>query len=234
MFEDSTFASTGRIRMRTRAGFFAAFAFEGLIVLAMVLIPLLYPHALPNAVRSMLMEVPAPVPEVRPQVQQATARVVPTVLNIRSIQAPSRIPDHIVYVDQPEQPVTWNPTDLIGSGPATGNNPFGSSPAVTVVRTPTPHAVRLPSTVSEGMLVQKTIPVYPQIAIASRTQGTVELQATISRGGTIENLRVVSGPPMLQQAALDAVRTWRYRPYLLNGQPIEVETTVNVVFKLSE
>jgi protein TonB len=58
------------------------------------------------------------------------------------------------------------------------------------------------------------------------------LQATISKAGGIENLRVVSGPPMLQQAALDAVRSWRYKPYLLNGDPVEVETTVNVVFNL--
>jgi protein TonB len=60
----------------------------------------------------------------------------------------------------------------------------------------------------------------------------VELQATISKSGTIENLRVISGSPMLQQAALDAVQQWIYRPYLLNGQPVEVETTVNVVFRL--
>lgn len=84
----------------------------------------------------------------------------------------------------------------------------------------------------EGMLVHKTIPTYPQIAVASHTQGTVVLQATIARNGAIENLRVISGSPMLRQAALDAVSTWRYRPYLLNGQPIEVETTVNVVFNL--
>jgi protein TonB len=57
------------------------------------------------------------------------------------------------------------------------------------------------------------------------------LQATISKSGTIEGLRVVSGHPMLQQAAIDAVRTWRYRPYLLNQQPVEVETTISVVFK---
>jgi protein TonB len=58
------------------------------------------------------------------------------------------------------------------------------------------------------------------------------LQATISREGTIENLRVVSGPPILQQAAIDAVKQWRYRPYLLNGEPVEVETTINVDFRL--
>jgi protein TonB len=75
-------------------------------------------------------------------------------------------------------------------------------------------------------------PTYPAIARAARIQGAVEMQATISKAGTIENLRVLSGPPMLVNAALDAVKTWRYRPYQLNGEPVEVETTINVVFKL--
>jgi protein TonB len=80
------------------------------------------------------------------------------------------------------------------------------------------------------MLIQKTTPIYPPIAKAARVQGTVVLQAQISKQGTIENLHVISGPAMLQQAALDAVKTWRYKPYLLNGEPVEVETTVNVIF----
>jgi len=86
--------------------------------------------------------------------------------------------------------------------------------------------------VAVGMLIQKTIPTYPPIAKAARVQGTVVLQATISKQGTIENLKVVSGPAMLQQSAMDAVRQWRYRPYLLNNDPVEVETTVNVIFTL--
>ena len=90
------------------------------------------------------------------------------------------------------------------------------------------------SFVVEGLLINKTIPVYPFIARASRTEGTVVLAAIISKGGTIENLRVVSGSPMLQEAALDAVKTWRYRPYLLNGEPVEVETTVTVIFRLAQ
>jgi protein TonB len=85
---------------------------------------------------------------------------------------------------------------------------------------------------AEGLLIHKTLPVYPPIAIAARAEGTVILAATISKAGTIENLRIVGGPPLLQRAALDAVSTWRYRPYLLDGQPVEVETTVNVVFTL--
>ena len=80
--------------------------------------------------------------------------------------------------------------------------------------------------------MNKTTPIYPPIAKAARVPGTVVLQATISKQGTIEDLHVVSGPAMLQQAALDAVRQWRYRPYLLNNEPVEVETTVNVIFTL--
>jgi protein TonB len=84
------------------------------------------------------------------------------------------------------------------------------------------------------MLLERTAPEYPAVAKAARVSGTVVLQATISKTGAIENLRVISGPPLLQDAAMDAVKTWRYRPYLLNGEPVEVETTVNVVFALGE
>jgi protein TonB len=82
------------------------------------------------------------------------------------------------------------------------------------------------------MLLEKTQPFYPPIAKAARVSGTVVLQVTISETGLIESPRVVSGPAMLQQAALDAVKNWRYRPYLLNNEPVKVETTVNVIFAL--
>jgi protein TonB len=82
------------------------------------------------------------------------------------------------------------------------------------------------------MIVLKTQPVYPPIAKAARVSGTVVLQATISKTGAIENLHVISGPQMLVQAAQDAVRQWRYKPYLFNGEPVDVETTVNVIFSL--
>jgi protein TonB len=81
-------------------------------------------------------------------------------------------------------------------------------------------------------VIYKVLPVYPPIAKVAGVGGTVVLAAVISKQGTIENLRVVSGPPMLQQAARDAVSAWRYRPFLLNGEPVAVETTVNVVFSL--
>jgi protein TonB len=92
--------------------------------------------------------------------------------------------------------------------------------------------VRISSGVAASTVIYKVVPVYPAIAKAAGVSGTVVLAATISKSGTIENLRVVSGPPMLQQAALDAVERWRYRPFLLNREPVAVETTVNVVFNL--
>ena len=105
-------------------------------------------------------------------------------------------------------------------------------PAAPVVKAAAPKKIAISSGVMAGNKLSGTNPTYPPIARAARISGTVVLQATISKSGSIENLRVVSGPPMLTQSALEAVRTWRYKPYQLNGEPVEVETTVNVVFNL--
>ena len=85
----------------------------------------------------------------------------------------------------------------------------------------------------EGNLIIRVQPAYPLLARQVRVQGLVVLRAVISRDGAIENLQVLSGHPMLVQAAVDAVRQWRYRPYVLNGEPVEVETEVKVNFILS-
>ncbi len=97
-----------------------------------------------------------------------------------------------------------------------------------------PRRVPISSGVAAGMVFERTVPVYPPIAKAARVQGTVVLQATISKTGTVEELHVVSGSPLLQQAAMDAVKTWRYQPYLLEGHPVTVETTINVLFSLGD
>jgi protein TonB len=83
------------------------------------------------------------------------------------------------------------------------------------------------------MIVFKQTPIYPVDAKAAHVQGTVVLGAIIGTDGTVKDLHVVSGPDQLQQAALDAVRQWRYRPYLLNGDPVEVRTTINIIFTLA-
>lgn len=85
----------------------------------------------------------------------------------------------------------------------------------------------------QGYLVQRVQPDYPPLARQARVQGTVVLAATINKQGRIENLQVASGPPMLVAAAIEAVRRWRYRPFLLNGEPVEVSTSITIVFSLS-
>lgn len=85
----------------------------------------------------------------------------------------------------------------------------------------------------EANIVHRVQPDYPVLARQARIQGAVVLKAVISRNGTIENLQVLSGHPMLVRAAVDAVRQWRYRPYLLNGEAVEVETQITVNFVLS-
>lgn len=237
MFEDSTFESTGRIKTRSRRWMLAALLFNGTILLTLMLIPLIYPDALPTHwIPPLLVAPAAPRPETPPPA--AHARVASpnngSELMGRQLMAPRQIPNSITYVDRGDP--TFRSINVADLGPSVpggdGKGPFGNGAAVTVVRPPTPASVHLPSRISEGYLVFKNIPQYPIIAKTMGIDGTVVLEATISKVGTIENLRVVSGPPMLRQAAIDAVKTWRYRPYLLNQQPVEVETTVSVIFRL--
>jgi periplasmic protein TonB len=95
-----------------------------------------------------------------------------------------------------------------------------------------PQKLRVSSGVAVGLLINRVEPQYPQMAKIAHVQGDVELQATISKTGLIENLRAVSGHPILIQAAMDAVKQWRYKPYLLNGEPVEIETTITVKFHM--
>src|SRR5207237_336900 len=94
--------------------------------------------------------------------------------------------------------------------------------------------VRVGGNVQAARIVNRVQPVYPPLARQTRISGTVRLHAIISKDGTIQQLEVMSGHPLLQQAALDAVRQWRYQPTLLNGEPVEVDTTIDVIFSLNQ
>jgi protein TonB len=154
------------------------------------------------------------------------------------LTAPTHIPHDIKMVkeDAAPPPSGFGVAGMDGSGSAGGVmggilGGLGTGPAPKV-QAATPKKVAVSSGVMAGNRIGGENPTYPAIAKAARIQGTVVLQATISKNGTIENLRVIGGPPMLQSAATEAVRGWRYKPYLLNGEPVEVETQVNVVFSL--
>ena len=96
------------------------------------------------------------------------------------------------------------------------------------------RVIRVGGQVQAANLLRQTRPVYPPLAKAARVQGTVKFEATIGKDGTIQNLHLISGPPLLVQAAQQAVAQWQYKPTLLNGEPVEVLTTIDVNFTLSQ
>jgi protein TonB len=235
MFEDSTFESTGRIRTRSRGWMIATFAFNGSILLALVLIPLIYPEALPRQMVSMLLEAPTPPPAPQPPTVLKTTQAFHGTREMQDLRltVPLQISKSIKMIDRSEAVPGGELSNLGAEQGIPGGTELFRGTRTLPISPPEPkHLVHLSSGVMTGLLLQKTVPVYPPIAIAARAEGTVVLEATISRTGSIANLRVVSGPAMLQHVAIDAVKNWRYRPYLLDGGPVEVETTVKVIFTL--
>jgi len=235
MFEDSTFESACRIHTRSRNWIIATSGFNGSILLALVMIPLLYPRALPQMTLPFVMAAPlTPLPEPKTIERIQHVDFVKPQMNGGQLFAPPVIPKTWYVAQTPETFAPVNPANMEDPNNSAANNLFPNQNQHPIVREVARGPFRVSGMVVEGLLIYKTIPAYPPIALASRTQGTVVLQAAISRNGTIENLHVVSGPAMLQRAALDAVKSWIYRPYLLSGEPVEVETTINVVFKLQD
>lgn len=95
-----------------------------------------------------------------------------------------------------------------------------------------PGRIRVAADVEAKMLQHEVAPIYPAIAVAARVQGTVTLHAVIGPDGSIKELQYISGPPLLMRSAMDAVKQWKYKPFLLNGQPTEVDTSIPVAFAI--
>ncbi len=160
-------------------------------------------------------------------------------LNDEQLLTPSRIPRHVQEIHEEVAENTTFGGDVMGV--------VGSVPSLAGTRTIAslfhnlsgfgeivpPHAVRLSSGVAEGLLIHEVRPAYPSQARRAGIQGTVVLLATIGKDGTIQNLRLLSGHPLLSEAAIRAVRQWRYRPYLLNKEAVDVDTTIQVKFTLT-
>jgi protein TonB len=146
-----------------------------------------------------------------------------------TFHAPTKIPHAISEVV--EQGIPTNAVAGMGMGfgvaGSGGLSALGSGPAIVVKKA---GPLRISSGVASGNRIGGPDPVYPPIARAAHITGAVVIHAIISKTGTIENLQVVSGPVMLRQAAVDAISRWRYKPFLLNGEPTEVDTTVTVNF----
>ena len=167
-------------------------------------------------------------------VEEATPPLVQSRMMTDQLAAPNQIPHEIKTVAQKEAPpasgfggvgmegLDSSAANVIGGVFGAGNNRPKVKPELA--------KVAISSGVAAGMFLHGAKPQYPSIAKSVRLSGTVVLRATISKAGTIENLRVIAGPVLLRQAAMDAVSSWQYRPYLLNGQPVPMDTTINIVF----
>lgn len=240
MFEDSLVESAGKIKTRRGVTTFVSFGFQMLLLGIMVLIPLIYTEALPKAQMMTFIAAPPPPPPPPPPPAAAPIKVVKVQTEIvnNQLRAPTKIPKEIKMVKEDEAPPQMAgvaggvPGGVAGGamGGVLGGIVGSSLPPPKVAA---PQKVRVSSGVVAGNKLSGPNPTYPAIAKTARIQGTVVLQAEISKSGTIENLHAISGPPMLYQSALDAVRQWRYKPYILNGEPVEVETTIQVNFTLS-
>jgi protein TonB len=150
------------------------------------------------------------------------------------LRRPRRIPDHVPMIEDVLAPAAMGVTGDAPGGMRQGvfNSILNSSPAA-IPNVVAPHRVIVSQGVIQGMLLHRVQPAYPPLARQARIQGQVTLQAEISRDGSIKNLRLMTGHPMLAPSAIEAVKQWKYKPYILNGEPVEVETTITVNFTLA-
>lgn len=238
MFRDALVESSGRLKVRHKYLSSLSVLINGSLLLALILWPLLHPQGLPKQALSTLLIAPAPPTQAATRPTSSAHSLSKTEPMTNLFPAPDRIqrlssgtavapaPDFgafLSYISNDGSSKNGNMGDVMNS--------LGKAASPTVVTIPQKRVV-ISTGVMEGNRISGRDPIYPAIAKAVHVQGTVSLQATISEAGAIENLRVLSGPAMLQAAAIDQVKTWRYKPYLLNGRPVEVETTINVVFNL--
>jgi len=244
MFEDSLIESGGRLKTKRGWTSLVSFLIQIGIICIMVLIPLIFTEALPKQQLMTFLVAPPPPPPPPPPAAAPVHVVhqVQTDIVNGQLRTPTKIPQKVQMIKEDEAPPpAMASTGVVGGVP--GGVPGGSmggvigsvlsSTPVAIPKIATPQRVRVSSGVSTGLLVRKVPPAYPPLARQARIQGVVILQAQISKEGNIENLQLISGHPMLAPAAIEAVKQWKYRPYLLNGEPVEVDTQVQVNFTLS-
>jgi protein TonB len=214
----------------------------------LVILPLIFTDHLSTFQWSNILVAPAPpalLPPVTPRVT-ATRSASSGSNTLHAFVAPTRIPDHVSMTADAAPPpsldtgVTYSTGALNAAAGAIGDliratAPPPPPPAPPKIAEP---AISKPISVSGGVqnakLIRKVLPVYPPLARQARISGTVRLVGIIGKDGTIKNLQLVSGHPLLVDAAFQAVRQWIYQPTLLTGQPVEVIAPIDVIFTLSQ
>lgn len=250
MFEQ-TFVQTGKTN--TTWTVLASFAVQIVLITVLVVLPLIYFQVLPAAQLTSLIMAPPPPPPPPPPPAAAppkVVKVIPRQMQTDKLLIPKVIPKEVKQINEDEAP----PAAGVGvaggvpggvAGGAVGGVLGGILSSVPNAAPPPPPPPKkeppkatgpliVGGRVQAAKLIRNPQPVYPQIARQARISGTVELAAIIGEDGHIQELHVVSGHPLLRQAALDAVKQWVYQPTLLNEQPVKVSTTIDVIFTLGQ
>jgi protein TonB len=252
MFEQ-TFIEGGN---KTRKGTSVMISFlvqTGLIIVA-ILIPLIFTDSLPKTQLTSFLVAPPPPPPPPPPPAAAPVKIikqVPRQFDAGKLMAPKQIPKEIANIKEEEMPPMSANAGVVGGVPGgvpggaaggvlggiIGAMPSAAPPPPPVKEAPkpvTPKSIRVGGNVQAAKLIRQPKPAYPPLAKQARVQGTVRFNAVIGKDGTIQNLTLVSGHPLLVPSAQEAVRQWVYQPTLLNNEPVEVVTTIDVNFTLSQ
>lgn len=248
IFSDSLLQYEGQKSRQTFATI-VSFLFQCFLIGILLLVPLYFTEQLPKSQLLTFLIAPPPPPPPPPAAAPAATmmkQIQSDLLSSGQLRTPGRIPEKIQMIKEEEMPppmpaaggvVGGVPGGIPGGqlggvigGIVSSTSSLAFAPKLQPVM---PQRVRISQGVTRGLLIRKVEPVYPAIARSARIQGDVVLKAIISKEGNIEDLQLVSGHPMLVPAAIDAVKQWHYRPYLLNGQPVEVETSITVIFSLA-
>jgi periplasmic protein TonB len=244
MFEDSLIESGGRLKTKRGLTTFLSFGLQIGLVGVLVLIPLLFTEALPKTQLMTFLVAPPPPPPPPPPPAATPIKVVKIIqtdIVNGQLRTPTKIPEKVQMIKEEEAPPPVSTmAGVVGGVPGAAGGQMGgviggiiNSTPIAVPKVATPQRVRVSQGVTQGLLLRKIQPAYPPLARQARIQGSVLLQAEISKDGSIQNLRLISGHPMLAPAAIEAVKQWKYKPYILNGEPVEVETQITVNFTLA-
>jgi protein TonB len=244
MFEDSLIESGGRLKTKRGLTTFLSFGLQIALVGVLVLIPLLFTEALPKTQLMTFLVAPPPPPPPPPPPAATPIKVVKIIqtdIVNGQLRTPTKIPEKVQMIKEEEAPPPVSTmAGVVGGVPGAAGGQMGgviggiiNSTPIAVPKVATPQRVRVSQGVTQGLLLRKIQPNYPPLARQARIQGSVLLQAEISKDGSIQNLRLISGHPMLAPAAIEAVKQWKYKPYILNGEPVEVETQITVNFTLA-
>ena len=246
MFEQSLL-EYGRTKTKKPLTVFISFVLQCVLVGILILVPLIYTEALPKSqLMTFLVAPPPPPPPPPPPAAVVPVKQIPREFDSGRLTAPREIPKEIAMIKEEELPPP-SAGGVVGGVPGgvPGGTPGGviggiisSTPVAPPPPPPppkeAPKRIRVGGQVQQARLLSQPKPIYPPLAKQARIQGVVRLEAIISKNGTIDQLRVVQGHPLLVQSALDAVRQWRYQPTFLNNEPVEVSTTIDVNFTLSQ